>query len=294
MQRGIALFGHNISYTLSPLIHNTAFRVSGLDYTYLPVDIAPPDIGKALEAAALLGFAGGNVTIPHKISVMSYLNSVSEIARRIGAVNTLSFTDAGIGGDNTDAEGFYRAYAGEMSELAGKDVLLLGTGGAARAVCDVLLTRIHPSSLCLSGRTRSHADRLEKDLRSIYGYGEILVCEWGSGELTEKAKHSTGIIQCTPIGSGKNAGMDPMNDSFRFTPGQIVIDLIYNPVETPFLKKALEDGARTRNGISMLLQQAALSFTIWTGTAFPMDEVKGVVIQHIKDRLTSPDFSGID
>jgi shikimate dehydrogenase len=284
MQRGIALFGHNISYTLSPLIHNTAFRLSGLDYTYLPVDIAPSDIGNALEAAALLGFAGGNVTIPHKILVMSHLNSVSDIARRIGAVNTLSFTDTGIGGDNTDAEGFYRAYAGELSDLTGKEVLLFGTGGAARAVCDVLLTRIHPSSLYLSGRTRDNADRLENDLRSMYGYGEIQVCDWGSGELTEKANHSAGIIQCTPIGSGKYTGMDPINKSFRFTPGQIVIDLIYNPVETPFLKKALQDGARTRNGIAMLLHQAALSFTVWTGTAFPMDEVKGVVLRYIKEK----------
>jgi shikimate dehydrogenase len=286
MQSGIALFGNNISYTLSPIIHNTAFRISGLDYIYLPVDISPPNIEKALEAAIVLGFAGGNVTIPHKIAVMQYLNSLSEHARRIGAVNTLLFTDSGIHGDNTDAEGFYRAYTTEMSDLEGKGILLLGTGGAARAVCDVLLTRIKPSALYMSGRTQEHAERLKDEITSLYGYGDIEILEWKSAVLNETAEHVSGIIQCTPIGSGKYIGMNPVHDSFRFIPGQIVIDLIYNPVESLFLKKAHTMGARTRNGIAMLLHQAALSFTIWTGAMFPMDEVKGVVMRHIKEKFS--------
>lgn len=284
MQRGIALFGNNISYSISPVIHNTAFHATELPFTYLPVDIAPERFGMALDAAQTLNFAGANVTIPYKETVIQFTASLSVTAQKIGAVNTLRFDNDKIFGDNTDSAGFYNAYMSELRSLNNKTVIIIGSGGAARAVCDALITKASPERIVIANRNPARAKRLVEHLKTTYGYDSTNILSPFNKTIQETAGEATGIIQTTPVGAGTYTGQSPVPDTFRFSDRHIVIDLIYNPVETTFLKKAAQQGARTRNGISMLLHQAALSFNLWTGATFPMDKVTPVVMEHIKRR----------
>jgi len=282
MQRGVALFGHNISYSISPVIHNTAFEITSLPFTYLTVDIQPDRFAKAIDAVQTLNFAGANVTIPYKETVTQCTSSLSSVAQKIGAVNTLSFKNDEIFGDNTDSTGFFNAYISEIHSLDNKTVLIIGAGGAARAVCDALITNISPRKIIITNRNVERAERLAEHVRRVYSFNET-----GTIPLSGIEKYAdkiNGIIQTTPVGSGLHAGQTPLPDSFQFNREHIAIDLIYNPIETVFLKHAGQLGARTRNGISMLLHQAGLSFTLWTGAPFPMDKVIPVVMDHIKRR----------
>jgi shikimate dehydrogenase len=282
MQRGIALFGNNISYSISPVIHNTAFEITNLPYTYFTVDIHPDRFAKAIDAVQTLNFAGANVTIPYKETVMQYTSSVSSVARKIGAVNTLIFKDDKVLGDNTDSAGFFNAYISELQSLENKTVLILGAGGAARAVCDALITNITPRKIIIATRNNERSQRLYEHVREVYGFDRTETIPLAGIEKFADTVDS--IIQTTPVGSGLHTGESPLPGSFRFQREHIAIDLIYNPIETIFLKQAARQGARTRNGISMLLHQAGLSFTLWTGVTFPMDNVIPVVMEHIKRR----------
>ncbi len=289
MQRGIVLLGHSISYSLSPVIHNTAFTITNLPYTYLTVDIAPDRFARAIEAVQTLNFAGANVTIPYKETVMKFTTSLSEAAQKIGAVNTLHFINGQIFGDNTDSAGFYNAYLDELHTLKNKTVLVIGAGGAARAVCDTLITKISPDRILIANRNAQRSMKLADHLKKEYGYDSASTVPTDAQALRIAAGEASGIIQTTPVGSGTLLGQSPMPDSFQFNNRHIVIDLIYNPVETIFLKIAAQNGARTRNGISMLLHQAALSFTLWTGITFPMDAVTPVVMEKIKRHTEKAD-----
>lgn len=282
MQRSIALFGHNISYSISPVIHNTAFSVKQLPFIYITVDIDPGRFDKAIEAVQTLKFAGANITIPFKESVKKFATSLSETAKKIGAVNTLLFDGDNIHGDNTDSAGFFNAYLTEPQMLKNKTVLIIGAGGAARAVCDAIITNISPERIFIANRNSDRSDILVQHLVDEYNYKNAIAIQMQTDSLQSIADKAAGIIQTTPVGSGKYAGKNPLPDAFNFHKNQVVIDLIYNPVETPLLKNAARHGARTRNGISMLLHQAALSFELWTGVTFPMNEVTPVVMEKIK------------
>jgi shikimate dehydrogenase len=286
MHRGIALFGHNISYTISPFIHNTAFSITRLPYTYIPIDIPLDRLPKALEAARTLGFAGANVTIPYKEQALKYADSLSEPARRIGAVNTLRFGEEGIHGENTDGDGFYNAYADDLDKLRGKSVLILGAGGAARAVIDTLIARVEPSELYISGRHKERAVRIRDGAEGDAVRTAINIIPWTQDALADSADKVDGIIQTTPVGSGSTKGSSPVTDTFPVSSRHTVIDLIYNPPETPFLRRAAERGARTQNGLGMLLHQAALAFALWTGRAFPMEQVWAMLANSMEEITT--------
>ncbi len=282
MQRGIALFGNNISYSISPVIHNTAFEITNLPYTYLTIDIHPDRFAKGIDAVQTLNFAGANVTIPYKETVIQHTTSLSPVAQKIGAVNTLSFKDNVIFGENTDSAGFFNAYTTEIQALDKKTILIIGAGGAARAVCDALITKTSPLKVIIANRNTERSERLGEHVRRVYGFDRTETIRLAG--IEKIADTVNGIIQTTPVGSGLHTGKSPLPGSFRFHREHIAIDLIYNPIETVFLKHAARQGARTRNGISMLLHQAGLSFTLWTGVSFPMDKVIPVVMEHIKRR----------
>ncbi len=231
-----------------------------------------------------MNFAGANVTIPFKETVLNFTTSLSESAKKIGAVNTIHFDKGKVLGENTDSVGFYRAYTNELKSLENKVIVIIGSGGAARAVCDTLITNISPARILIANRNVERAEQLVGHLKKSYNYDNAVALGMNSTALQQAIEEATGIIQTTPVGSGRYADQSPVAESFKFNSEQIVIDLIYNPVETLFLKQAGRAGARTRNGIYMLLHQAAFSFTLWTGVTFPMDEVTPVVMKHIKQR----------
>jgi len=284
MHRGVALFGNNISYSISPIIHNTAFKIKNIPLVYLTADVHPDQFANAIDAALTLNFAGGNVTIPFKETVLQYTTSLSQTAEKIGAVNTLSFKNNGVYGDNTDSKGFYQAYMEELHLLKNKNVLLVGAGGAARALCDTLITKINPHQLFITNRNTERAQTLRDHLEQNYNFKQIELVPLTEKDVSQTADMVSGIIQATPIGSGNKTGQSPLPDSFRFSNNHIVIDTIYNPIETRLLEIARKAGARTRNGISMLLQQAAFSYLLWTGQQFPMNEVTPTVMDHIKNQ----------
>jgi shikimate dehydrogenase len=285
MHRGVALFGFNIPYSISPLIHNTAFKAAELPYTYIPFDVAPERLARAVDAIATLDFAGANVTIPYKETVIGHASVLTDTARQIGAVNTLVIERGAITGHNTDADGFYNAYREDLNLLQNETVLILGAGGAARAVCHALIARVGVQRLIIANRTGERAGELAGHLRNAYGYEATEVITGTARELAGAGSAARGIVQTTPVGSNSAANRSKNSYPGRFQKDQVAIDLIYSPLETPFLQLAVHAGARTHNGIAMLLHQAALSFTLWTGAAFPMETVSSAVKEHIKQQM---------
>ena len=279
--RLVGLVGSDISLSLSLAIHNQAFQSLGLNYLYVPLPVNPshPDrLREAVLGLRALGFIGANVTMPFKEKIIHHLDDLTPAAKRIGAVNTLLIdkNDRLVGG-NSDSGGFLADLQANQIEWKSRPVLLLGAGGAARAVAYGLSeTGCH--SISIFNRTASRAERLAEDIHDLFPNQKVEA----SQQLEEWSHRPRAlIINCTPVGmhsilspSGHRM-LWPMRLKFR--PDQVVADLIYAPVKTPLLLKAKSDGAKTINGIGMLIHQAALSFTWWTDKTPPIAHMHAAI-----------------
>jgi shikimate dehydrogenase len=265
--RVVGLFGHPVAHSFSPLMHNRAFTETGLDYVYVPFPVPPARIGAAVAALPALGLAGVNVTIPHKQAVLAYLDGVSRSAELIGAVNTIEVADGGrLLGHNTDAPGFAAALRRHGVALAGQRVLLLGAGGAARAVAfQAALDGCDEIVLCdlEAIRASALADEVARHFTAPRVRAIPLVAE-GLGEALAAA---TLLVNATPLGMHEGDAY-PL-DLAGLHDGLFVFDLVYNPLETPLLVAARHQAIRHCNGLAMLALQGAESFAIWTGAAPP-------------------------
>ena len=280
--RLVGIIGHPITHTLSPVMHNAAFDASGLEYCYLPFDVHPQDLGRALKGLAALGCKGLNVTIPHKQAVLPYLHQLSREARLIGAVNTIEFRGSKLIGHNTDGQGFTRAFRRECGvPLKGKRVLLLGAGGAARAVAVQLLVEgVH--RLILTNRTDKKAWQLIKDLRKHFPHRKLDVFPLERGCLAPVVRDVQIIINATSVGM-KPIGKSPLPAGL-LRADQIVCDLVYHPPVTALLKEARAAGAKTFNGIGMLLWQGALAFQIWLKRKPPLKAMEKALLKALRDK----------
>lgn len=274
--RVCGIFGHPVEHSFSPAMHNAAFQAAGLDYVYVPLPVQPENLRAAVEAVRALGLAGVNVTIPHKEAVLPLLDELSEEAGLTGAVNTIVNRSGRLLGDNTDGRGFLRSLQeGAGFSPAGRSALLLGSGGAARAVA-LQLALAGAGRLRLTNRSRKRAEELA-------GYIEAKtrlkpeVLDWpAEGEtLPEEALRGADlVVQGTPLGMHPAVSEAPPLPYGSFRPGQVACDLVYNPVETQFLQRAGRAGAVTVDGLGMLLYQGALAYELWTGTTAPVEVMR--------------------
>ena len=268
------VLGHPVKHSLSPAIHNAAFQHLGLNYVYLAFPVE--DVLHALHGIRALGnLRGFSVTIPHKVSVMAHLDTIEPTARHIGAVNTIVKSDHTLSGYNTDASGALLALQHAGVELDGKQVVMIGSGGAARAIAFGLALETPVSRLTILGIEEEERQTLARHLRE----GTKLPIEdhpLDANTLEPALAQAQVMIHCTPV------GMDPRTDQTCvpprfFHPNLTVMDIVYNPLETRLLKEAREAGCPTIRGVEMFLHQAVAQFELWTGQPAPVPVMRQVL-----------------
>ncbi|MDO8282950.1 MAG: shikimate dehydrogenase [Thermodesulfovibrionia bacterium] len=265
----VCIFGYPVEHSLSPNMHNAAFEKLGLDMCYVPFKVAPHDLPAAVNSIRALGMLGVNTTVPHKENVIVLLDEVDKEALFIGAVNTIVNTDGRLKGYNTDGRGFMSSLSEENITIDNKDVLVIGTGGASRAISYYLSEKA--SKLFMFDIDKTKAQKLVDDLSKIRDNVTLL------DDIKQAGKPDI-IINATPLGLKDT---DPLPfDTNKITSEMVVCDLIYK--ETPLLKEAKARGAKTINGSGMLLWQGVLAFELWTGVKPPVDVMRKVLLAKIK------------
>lgn len=265
------VFGDPVAQSKSPIMLNRAFQVRGINAAYAAFHIKPGTLGDAVRGIRALGFRGVNVTIPHKLEVMNYLDEIDEHARRIGAVNTIVNDGGRLIGFNTDGIGYVRSLKEETGlTLRGCRVLMLGAGGAARGV-GYALAREGAARIWIANRTVSKAEELAGYLRE-YTQAEGIGLD-GIGAIRQEVDL---IVNNTSVGMSPNVDETPIDTSW-FHPGLTVSDLIYNPMETKLLREARLAGAKTHGGLGMFIYQGAYAFEYWTGQPAPVREMREAV-----------------
>lgn len=283
------IYGYPVEHSFSPVMHNAAFDALDLDFVYVPFLVEPGCLPAAVEAVRSLGLAGVNVTIPHKQAVLPLLDEITEEARLIGAVNTIVNDSGRLLGDNTDGRGFLRALQEQAGfSPAGKTALIMGAGGAARAVAvQLLLAGIR--KVFLSNRSRERAEALAGLLveNTVPAVAEVVPWprDGKNPDLPEILPLADLVVQTTPVGMYPDEGSTIPLPFSSFGPGQVVCDLIYNPAETLFMKRAGQAGATALNGLGMLLYQGVLSFELWTGKTAPVDVMRESLLKCLHWRI---------
>jgi shikimate dehydrogenase len=282
--RLVTLLGDPVEHSRSPQIHNTGFAHHGINAVYLATPVLPEALPEAIAGLRALHILGANVTIPHKQAVLPLLDDLTPRARAVGAVNTIARTgdDAQtLRGDNTDVPGFLDPLEALHDRLQGAPMLILGSGGAARAVAYALLTTFAPEALTLAARSPDKAEQLAADL-SPHDSGEALrVVPLSAAGPSIRASRL--VVNATPVGMHPNPDDTPWPAADDFSAEHIVYDLVYNPRETRLLREAAARGATPIGGLAMLIGQAAAAFEQWTGQPLPTDRVR--------DALRPPDES---
>jgi shikimate dehydrogenase len=277
------IFGYPIGHSLSPLMHNTAFAHHGLDAVYLPFAVPPAHLEMAVKSIVALQMGGVNVTIPHKQAVMAWMDDLSPEARLIGAVNTIHLRDGRLHGYNTDGIGFLRALEEAGSDVAGRTVMLLGAGGAARAIA-VQLCLSGIRHLYLANRTLARAENLAAFLKQNIAHADISVVTFGGPSLVAHLPDTDIVVNATSMGMSPH---DPMPlPSNELGPRHLVCDIVYRPLHTPLLRAAQRQGARSVDGLGMLLHQGAKAFEIWTDNAFPIALIRARLLEALAEPTT--------
>lgn len=278
MGKLFVLIGHPIGHSLSPEMQNAAFRDLNLPHHYESFDVKPDDLEKAVAGIRAMGIAGFNVTVPHKVNVMQYLDEIDQEAKRIGAVNTVMNQDGRLLGTNTDGQGYLQSLEEKVGgELSEKRVLVIGAGGAARGVA-VTLDLYGVKQLDIANRTSERATALIQD-GVHHAASQVLTLE----QAAQFAYRYDILINTTPIGMSPNTDAIPLPlDSI--TPGTVLSDLIYNPLQTKWLLKGEQKGALTLNGIGMFVAQGALAFERWTGKSPDRDLMRQTALEGLKGR----------
>lgn len=269
------LLGYPLGHSFSPAMHNAAFAHLRLNKAYFLLEVSAEDLGTAIAGMKVLHFGGGNVSIPHKVEVMKYLDEISQSAALIGAVNVLKFEDGKVKGFNTDGSGFFRSFVTEMeTSPEGKVFFINGAGGASRAITvEAVLRGAEKVYIC--NRTYAKAEAMAGEINA-----RIRPCavplHLDAAEAAQAMPDVDVFINTT------NIGMHPKVDDLSFDvkllrPGIIVCDAIYNPGRTRLLQEAAALGCRTMSGVNMLINQGAESFQIWTGLTPPIDVMGNVV-----------------
>ena len=261
------VIGNPIAHTMSPQIHNFLAEKMGIHMAYLPFLVEKEGLSDAIKGAYALDVLGLNVTIPFKSDVLPLLCGVDDLASQIGAVNTLVRKDEGFYGYNTDMPGLYRAMCSDGISLEGEKVLILGAGGAARAVA-MMLAQKGVSEIRMLNRTLEKAQAIASEIEGVTGKKIVIPMELGAyKELPEGEKFIA--IQATNVGMHPNEGVAILSEKDFYDRVKVGYDLVYNPLETRFMQLVRESGGKAYHGLKMLLYQGIIAFELWTGTQVP-------------------------
>jgi len=268
MKKIYGILGDPVAHSLSPVMHNAAFEILGMDAVYLAFRVTKPDLEDAIKGAKSLGIAGLNVTIPLKEKALVSVDVADEMATRIGAINTIDFSSGTPVGYNTDGIGSMQVLQETVGDLTAKNVLILGSGGAARAIAFYLDKE--GAKVTLANRTMERAAQVAAQLTNAAAIGL-------DAELKKHIQASDILINATSV------GMHPHEEATLVTadmlhPDLVVFDIVYNPLETRLLHEAKRAGVRKIvNGVKMLVYQGAASFKIWTNAEPPIDVMEKAV-----------------
>lgn len=271
--KSIIILGYPLNHTLSPLIHNYAFKYHNLDYVYSAYPITPENFTKlGKDFFKILPIYGGNVTIPFKEIIFNCLDKFTADASEIGAVNTFYKKDGELWGDNTDLYGFIKSLDDYRSNIENKKVIVLGTGGSSKAVCTGLY-KLKAKEIIIISRDKYKSKVFSDNYNIKYKSGNFLYDDYSYFENSESLNNIGAIINTTPLGMYDE--YSPINKDviLKINSDCLFYDLIYNPEKTPFLRYANETGKTVLNGKLMLIYQAAKAFNIWTGYEFPIREI---------------------
>lgn len=264
--RIIGIFGHPISHTRSPAMHNSAFRALGLPYIYIPFSVSPSALGKATSSIRALNLVGVNVTVPHKEKILRYLDELSPAASLYRAVNTVINRQGRLYGENTDGQGFLRSLAERNRSVRDREVVLIGAGGAARAVL-VALIQAGSAQITITNRTSAHAKKLIRAYQSL-GTTRLVSASLGALQDPILMKRVALVVNSIPLGLHNDTF--PALDYGATPRGCLFYDLVYGPQPTTFLQRAHHAQRPTLDGRRMLLHQGALAFELWTGHPAPL------------------------
>jgi len=271
------IIGDPIEHTMSPVMHNAAFERMGIDYLYVPFRVKKEQLAKAIEGVRALNIRGLNVTIPHKVAIIPFLDGLDPLAEKIDAVNTIVNDDGILTGYNTDATGFLQALLERGIEPRGENIVILGAGGASRAISFILAER--GSNLVILNRLLEldWAEELASRLSHIFTK-EVEALELKEENLAEVLEKADILVNATSVGMTPNIDetLVPFN---LLKPSLVVFDIVYNPIKTRLLREAEQAGAKTISGVDMLVWQGALAFEKWTGLKAPIELMRAEVIK---------------
>jgi shikimate dehydrogenase len=272
------VIGDPIGHSLSPAIHNAAFHALGLDYVYLASRVQ--DVRNALAGMrSLANFRGMSITIPHKTAAMQYVDAIDPVDQAIGAINTVINDNGNLVGFGTDGPGALKALADADVGINDKQVLMLGAGGAARAIAFTLANQTHLQRLTILDIDDSLRDELSADLKNGTG-AAIEDRKFSDATLAAAMAQADVIVHCTPI------GMHPKTDASLIPPhlfrnNQVVFDIVYSPLETRLLSEAKAAGVKIISGVEMFVNQAVLQFERFCGEQAPVDLMRQVVLEQL-------------
>jgi len=260
----VGLIGWPVGHSLSPAMHNSAFAALSLNWRYAPLPVRPERLGEAVAGLRALGFVGTNVTVPHKEAVMSYLDEVTPEAQAIGAVNTIVVSEGKLIGHNTDWRGFLTALSEGGFDPHGKRAVVLGAGGAARAVVYALAQA--GAQVAVLNRTLARAQALVQGFSPLFS---SLPLTPQTVEMQTAETHL--LVNTTPVGLWPEVDRSPWPEDLAFPGHLTVFDLVYNPRQTKLLRQVRSAGAKVIGGLGMLVHQGAAAFELWTGEKAPAE-----------------------
>jgi shikimate dehydrogenase len=275
----LAVIGDPIEHSMSPKMHNAALRDVGLDYVYIAYHVLPKDLENAVKGFRALQIQGVNVTIPHKVNIMQYLDEIEPTAQKIGAINTIKNENGFLKAKNTDAEGALKAIKDAGFNTKNKKAVVIGAGGAARAITFFLCKEIDHLTIINRAEDFHFATDLCARLKENYPI-PIECIQMGSDLVQKTIAAADLLINTTSVGMSPNIDAIPIEPSFLH-PNLFVFDIVYNPIETKLLKAAAAIGCKTLSGIDMFVNQGLLAFEWWTGHTPNKDLMKAIVLHHL-------------
>jgi shikimate dehydrogenase len=276
--RVCGVIGEPIEHSLSPIMHNAAFQAVGLDFAFLAFRVKPAEVESAVNGVRALNIRGLNVTMPHKTAIINHLDRVDLSAQIVNSVNTVLNKENLLFGFNTDGVGAVKALKENGVELKGRKVLLLGAGGAARAIAYALAKEA--DELAVLNRTVKQAQAMARLLEKSFNK-KIASGSLSPSDVETNIRDSDILINATSV------GMKPKSDDSPVAPKMLrrnmaVMDIVYNPIETRLSKDAKAAGAEVISGVEMLIYQGAASFEIWTGKSAPVEVMRQAALSHLQ------------
>lgn len=268
------LFGHPVEHSWSPLMHNTALKYYGMDARYYAINLQSNELADLASFLHNENFKGANITIPYKEMLFDYMDTIDTAAREIGAVNTIVKKDNYLKGTNTDYLGFLHPIEENGYQIEGMSAVVFGTGGASKSIVVALIEMGIQTVFLVSRSPQARNTYDDNEQVQIVSYSN-----W-----TSFLDEVTLIVNATPLGMHPNIDKSPVRDTEKqLLAGRICYDIVYNPIRTKFLRQAEDAGAKTIDGLEMLIQQGSESFKLWTGKPFPTDKVRDIFYEKFEN-----------